>query len=66
MATKDSTEGTVVLLESEWDEIEAATMGFHAALQAGVEDEGVELVRSVYLRISRAVQSVNERLQAEG
>ena len=55
----------VVLTEAEWDEIERCSMAFHAALQAGVQDEGAELLESVYRRLTQAVAAVNRRLHPE-
>ena len=42
----------VVLTEAEWDEIERCSMAFHAALRAGVQDEGTELLRTTGERLS--------------
>ena len=53
---------SIVLHAEEWREIEACVMAFWAALKAGLEDEGEELIRSVYVRLSKAVGDVSNRL----
>ena len=63
MAEKNCSEKkTVCLTESEWTEIESSVICIHAALKLGTEDEEVELLWAAYLRLSAAVQSINERL----
>ena len=56
---------TIVLLESEWAEIESSVIAVHAALKLGTEDEEVELLWAAYLRLSRSIHTVNNRLHPD-
>ena len=58
-------EELVCLTSKEWDEIEACAMALHAALSYGVEDEGLELLRSVQKRFSQALSSIRARLEMD-
>ena len=60
--TAEESPQTVVLLESEWTEIENCAMALHAVIACGVEDEGFEVLRSVGIRFSRAIDTVRQRL----
>jgi hypothetical protein len=52
----------VVLSRKEWDEIEDSVIALHAAIDAGVHDEGEELLKAVYLRLESALKPVRERI----
>ena len=40
-------------------------MVLHATMQFGVEDEGLTFLETVYARLTRAVQAVRNRIDAE-
>ena len=52
----------VVLSLKEWDEIQDSVIALHASIDYGVQDEGEELLKAVYLRLESALSSVPGRM----
>ena len=53
----------VVLSQKEWDEIQDSVIALHASIDYGVQDEGEELLKAVYLRLESALSSVRRRME---